>query len=128
MYIDILEKSVKPWIKSNYPPDINYVFQQDGAPAHAAKKTQKWLETNFVSFWDKDMWPPSFPDLNQLDYNVWACGEEADCNKPHSSVAALKSSIMKAWSNMKEDYIIKMCSAFRGRLEAVIRADGAHIK
>ena len=33
------------------------IFQQDGAPTHEAKVTQKWLG-------DKDSWSPNSPDLN----------------------------------------------------------------
>ena len=55
-----------------------------------------------------------------------------DClQKPHPSVAGQKSSILKAQSNTKEDYIIKMCRdhcPFRDHLEAVIRDDGTQIE
>ena len=36
-------------------PDMSSaIFQQDGAPAHTAKKTQDWLRTNVNNFWAKD--------------------------------------------------------------------------
>ena len=37
-YLETLERHVLPWLQRTYPAG-NYVFQQDGAPAHAAKKT-----------------------------------------------------------------------------------------
>ena len=52
----------------NYP-EGNYVFQQDGAPAHTSKRTE---EFNLVAVWTKEMWPPQSPDLNPLDYSIWA--------------------------------------------------------
>lgn len=128
MYLEILRNHVKPWIEANYPPGTRYVFQQDGAPAHTAKKTQDWLRGNLVSFWTKEMWPPSSPDLNPLDYSIWAYVEKGACQKPHSSVPALKTAITKFWNSMDAEYIKKTCGAFRRRLEGVIKANGGHIE
>ena len=61
---------VKPWIEE-VVAGRSYVFQQDSAPAHAARKTQKWLEDNFFDHVTPDMWPPNSPDCNPLDYYVW---------------------------------------------------------
>ena len=36
-----------------------YIFQQDGAPAHTARATQNWLQTNCPDFTAKDQWPPT---------------------------------------------------------------------
>lgn len=38
MYLEVLQNKVKPWIEANYSPEIRYIFQQDGAPTHTAKK------------------------------------------------------------------------------------------
>jgi len=48
-----------------------YIFQQNGEPAHTARTTQNWLQTNCPDFIAKDQWPPNSPDLNALDYRVW---------------------------------------------------------
>jgi len=49
----------------------SFVFQQDGAPAHGAMRTQEWLGEYCRDFIDKDSWPLNSPDLNPLDYCVW---------------------------------------------------------
>jgi hypothetical protein len=49
VYIGLLERHLVPWLRRNYP-DGNYVFQQDGAPAHTLKRTQEWLATNLSGF------------------------------------------------------------------------------
>lgn len=126
-YLDILQKKVKPWIQANYP-DGNYVFQQDGAPAHTSKRTQEWLDANMEAFWPKDMWPPQSPDLNPLDYSIWATVEDSACKKPHPSVPALQRSIVRSWKQMTASYIKKTSEAFRSRLEAVVAARGGHIE
>ena len=128
IYINILKNHVKLWIEATYPANTKYIYQNDGAPAHTAKKTEEWMEKNFVAFWGKEMWPPSSPDLNPLDYSIWAKVEEDACSKPHSSVTSLKASVETAWSNLSKGYIKKTCHAFRGRLEAVVVKEGLHIE
>ena len=46
---DILEKVVKP-LNDTLFAGINWTFQQDSAPAHKAKTTQRWLEVNLPKF------------------------------------------------------------------------------
>lgn len=124
-YRDILATKVLPWVRK-ITKKGDYVFQQDGAPAHTAKVVQEWLRSN-MSFWPKDMWPPQSPDLNPLDYSVWAHVEGKACKVRHSSVEELKTSVNRAWASMKKDYVRKVCTAFRSRLERVIAAEGGHI-
>ena len=69
VYNGLLKTHVVPWLQKEFK-NTPYVFQQDGAPCHTAKRTQEWLEANFQSFWPKNLWPPSSPDLNPLDFNI----------------------------------------------------------
>ena len=107
--------------------NANYVFQQDGAPAHTAKNVQEWLGSN-MNFWPKDFWPPQSPDLNPLDYSVWTHIESKACKVRHSSVEELKSSVNRSWASMRKDFIRKVCKGFRPRLSRVIAAEGGHIE
>ena len=69
VYKKMLSDQVLPWMVSqNF--EGGCAFQQDGAPSHTAKMVQKWCEANFNSFWPKDFWPPSSPDLNPMDYSI----------------------------------------------------------
>jgi transposase len=128
VYVDLLKTVVKPWIKKTYSLGGNYVLQQDGAPCHTSRKTQQWLIDNQIKFWPKEIWPPNSPDLNPLDFSVWAEVARTACRKPHSSIDTLKVSIRTAWRNLTADYIRLTCSRFRPRLEAVVAADGGHIE
>ena len=50
------------------------------------------------------------------------------CATPHPSVEALKASVEREWAAMSEDYVWKVCGAFRPRLEAMVSADGGHFE
>lgn len=50
--------------------DEPFLFQQDGASAHTANITQKWLRDSGISFIAKDGWPGNSADLNVIE-GVW---------------------------------------------------------
>jgi transposase len=127
-YIEVLQNHVKPWIDANYGPDENWVFMQDGAPCHTARKTYKWMDTNNIKYWPKEYWPPNSPDLNPLDFIIWAYVARRSNKTSHPNLDSLRAAIMKAWASMSPDYIRKTCSRFRPRLESVVRNKGGHIK
>ncbi len=76
-YIETLRTVVVPWMDS-ISAGRPYVFQQDSAPAHKAKKTQAWLLDHVPHHWSPDLWPPSSPDCNPLDYFVWGAVERGE--------------------------------------------------
>ena len=126
-YQGLLRAHVLPWLADTYPSG-NYCWTQDGAPAHTARTTQRLLGEEMSEFWGSEFWPPSAPELNPLDYSIWSYLQEKACNKTHSSVTALKRSILAAWDSMSDEYIRKVCSTFRRRVQAVVDADGGFIE
>ena len=126
-YLEMLRQHVLPWLRRAYPGDM-YVFQQDGAPAHTAEKTQDFLKSTMADVWTKDLWPPSSPDLNPLDFSIWARLEAEACKVAHPNLESLKSAIRRSWHNMDSDYIQRACGAFRPRVERVIAAEGDFIE
>ena len=127
VYYKVLRYTILPWLKANYPAG-NYVWTQDGAPAHTSDKAQKFCSLNMANFWDKTFWPPSSPDLNVLDFAVWGYLERLTNKTPHKNVDDLKASIMKHWDEMSADFLVRSCASFRRRVEAVIAVEGGHIE
>jgi hypothetical protein len=108
----------------------DFIFQQDSAPAHAARKTQEWIEQNTPDFITKDEWPPNSPDLNPLDYHVWgAMLERYRVHKPKPrNKAELKAVLEVIWADLPQEPIDKAILAFRKRLRACVKADGGHFE
>jgi hypothetical protein len=126
-YIKVLEEVVKPWM-DQVAGGRPYVFQQDGAPAHNSKRTQDWCRANLPEFWGKELWPPSFPDCNPLDYFLWDVSELHGNKMPHNTSAALMEKITEVMGNLDRDTVAKACRQFRSRIEAVVAADGDFIE
>ena len=108
----------------------HFIFQQDGAPAHAAKLTQQWLAAHCPDFIDKDAWPPNSPDLNPLDYHVWGWMlDKFNCLNPHpKNIPELKTMLLMIWDKLPQKAIRKSIISFRKRLRACINAKSGHFE
>jgi hypothetical protein len=47
----------------------------DGTLTHNSKRTQYWLKKNLKEVCKKEIWPPSSPYCNPVDYFVWGVYE-----------------------------------------------------
>ncbi|QQP57256.1 Putative transposable element [Caligus rogercresseyi] len=103
-----------------------YIWTQDGAPAHTSKAIQKYLENKLGSkgFWSKEMWPPSSPNLNPLDFSIWQHIENKACGVYHSNISDLKATVNDVWAAMDETYIRKSCSDFRSASTSALMLKG----
>ena len=54
----------------------DFIFQQENAPAHRARKTVVFLQREVPAFIAPNLWPPNSPDLNLVAYKV--CGTMQD--------------------------------------------------
>ena len=126
-YISVLESHVKPWIDS-IAQSRQYVFQQDSAPAHSSRKTQAWCYENLHLHWSPDLWPPSSPDCNPLDFFFWGVIEQKVNEVRRGNVEELKASIVEQHSIIDRSSVAKACGSFRRRLEAVVANNGGHIE
>jgi len=107
-----------------------FIFQQDGAPAHTAALAQNWIGRNCPDFIWKNEWPPNSPDLNPLDFHVWGAMLELYQHytpKP-SNTAELKNVLQVIWADLLQEPIDASILSFRKRLSACIKADGGHFE
>lgn len=103
------------------------IFQQDGAPAHRARKAQEWCRSHFPAFWEKDEWPGNSPDLSPIE-NLWAIVQE-EINKmaPATSEGTLARNVRAAWSKISSETLDNLMSGMPDRMLACIREKGGYI-
>ena len=128
----MFKETVIPWMKSvamdhaspaGVPAKI--LLQQDSAPAHRSHKTLKFLREEKNPFWSPEQWPPNSPDLNPLDYAIWAIVSQRACKTRPKSVRALKTKVSKIWKDLDPAEIRKICRRFRARLERCVAENGS---
>ncbi|QQP42449.1 Uncharacterized protein FKW44_017118, partial [Caligus rogercresseyi] len=83
---------------------------------------------NLPYHWSPDLWPPSSPDCNPLDYFFWGMVENKTNKHAHNTLDSLRAAIVEEFANMKKDVVAKACGRFRHRLEMVVAADGGYIE
>lgn len=124
---DILEAVVKPLNDTLFAGKY-WVFQQDSAPSHKAKTTQRWLEANLPGFIRSEDWPSSSPDLNPLDYSLWTELELRACRKSHPNLDSLKRALIKESKRIPIEKIRAAIDEWRTRLKACIECKGGHFE
>ena len=50
----------------------DYVFLQDGARSHTAKKLIAYLDGHCTEYVKTEFWPPNSPKMNVLDFGIWS--------------------------------------------------------
>ncbi len=126
-YQTILRQELKPWVNANFLPGT-FIFQQDGATAHTAASTQTMIKEELGwRYWSKEMWPPSSPDLNPLDYGVWSNVARIACESPAPNIDTLRQHVAQAWTAQEPAQVRQVCRGFWRRLEVVVAAQGGYI-
>jgi hypothetical protein len=134
-----LEKSLLPLIDEqdrlieNLLGDQNLIFQQDNTPIHTSKKTSIFLEQNGLKTLS---WPANSPCLNPIE-NLWHILKRGIWKKwytqrHHYSRAVtsydLKKLCQDAWMTLDSGILKLLLESMPKRVQAVISADGGHIK
>ena len=101
---DLSGKTMKPLSQTMFNGG-NWIFQQDYAPAHKAKTMQEWLASNAPEFIKASDWPSGSPDLNPLDYKLWAELELMACHRRHPNIESLKRALVKSAASISMDMV-----------------------
>jgi len=124
---DVLQGVVKPLYTTVFIGQ-KWVFQQDSAAANKAKTTQEWLRRNVPSFISAEDWLSGSPDLNPLDYKLWAVLEDKTCRKCHNNLDSLKRSLMKAAAEIPLETVRASIAEWPERLKACVGAESGHFE
>jgi inhibitor of nuclear factor kappa-B kinase subunit alpha len=124
----ILMKAI-PKIKENiFKNDDYWIWQQDSAPAHKAKTTQKYLESHTPDFIGTNQWPPSSPDLSPLDYSIWSIMLTKLQDYVVKNRESMKEALVDIWDKISLETCDKVCMSFRKRLRKCVDAKGGHFE
>jgi len=95
---------------------------------HRAQATVKLLRRETPDFIAPDLWPSNNPDLNPVDYRIWAVLQEWVYQQPVQDVDELKRRLIDCWSSIQQAIIDQAIDQWRVSLRACIRARGGHFK
>ena len=127
VYLDVLKSVVIPWcnqVASGRP----WVEQKGLDAGPPVQRDPGWLQKECYDFVPFSHWPPSSPDLNPLDYFVWAFVENITNITSHDTKASLITAIRRVFAELPLGLEEKACSQFRIRIEVVIEAEGSYIE
>ncbi|KAI4892458.1 hypothetical protein NFI96_000743 [Prochilodus magdalenae] len=92
VYQDVLETFLIPTVEEQFGEE-DFIFQQDLAPAHAAKSTKDWFTKKQLEVL---AWPANSPDLNVIE-NLWAIVKRKIRDRKPTTLDQLKQNIATAW-------------------------------
>ncbi len=84
------------------------------------------LQEELDEVWSRDFLPPSSPDLNPLDFSIWAHLEKETCPTTHPNLSSLKEEFTRSWEVSKE-YVVMTCQVFKIRIMKVIEANSDYM-
>lgn len=107
-------------------------FQQDGASSHSAQLSLQFLRQIFgsrvISLKTSFEWPPHSPDCNPLDYWFWSFMKTILIGYEVETLEDFKLCIPLACSSISVDDCKKAIDDFPIRIQALIKAKGAHFE
>lgn len=121
-YINIIDECLAPTMDVLYPD--GFLFQQDNAPAHKAKKTSKFFEDNGIQVLD---WPANSPDLNPIE-NLWALMKHELSCKIIKSKSELIGNLYQIWNEIPQETVTSLINSMPNRIKECLDAEGGHTK
>lgn len=125
-YIDMLDKVLVPSVRKIYDTrrNLRYIYQQDNAPCHKAKKTMEYFKKKNICVLD---WPAQSPDLNPIE-NLWThLKNEIPQHNPKRK-SDLFEFVQLEWEKIKASKCEALVRSMPKRCLAVIKAKGGPIK
>ena len=104
----------------------DFLFQQDGAPAHRSRHTVAYLRSHVPEFIEPENWPPNSPDLNPVNYSVWGALQQMVYRDRISDIDHLKQVLKDCWAQLSQDTLNRAIDQLPKRLRMVIQVKGAH--
>ena len=105
-----------------YEESQNWIFQQDGAPAHTARSIKAWFDENDINVLP---WCARSPDLNPIE-NLWAWMDRKLIKSQLTSIEELKIEIERLWQEVPREFCMNLIESMPKRVRACFKAKGGH--
>jgi hypothetical protein len=92
------------------------------------KEMQNWLKESLTKVWVEEIWLPSSPDCKHFDYFVCGVSKLRVKAKFRNKSKDLIRKMKEVMGSLARDTLVKACTSFRSRIEALFTADGSFIK
>jgi len=89
-----------------------------------AFETLQLLRRETPDFISPDLWPPNSPDLNPVDYKIWAMMQRRVYETKIHTIYELKQRLIEVWCGLEQSTVDTAIEQWRGRLRACVRANG----
>jgi transposase len=100
----------------------NRIFMQDGAKAHTARSTARYLEKKGVRVMEG--WPSHSPDLNPIE-KLWSIVKKRVSDKAPITLSQLKTAVSQVWDEIPMSTINNLVCGFHKKCEECIARNGA---
>ena len=74
------------------------------------------------NFTAPDLWPPSSPKLNPVDYKIWSIMHQCVCESCINNVEELKQRLIEVWSRLQQNIVDTAVNKWKKRLRACVHA------
>ena len=118
-YIEVLGDNLLPTIDL-YNEHNDWIFLQDNAPCHTAKKVTEWFSENNIK---TIKWPANSPDLNCIE-NLWYWLDHQLSKETFTNLEQLKAAITNHLNNVPIDIIQNLVGSMPNRLNECLKAKG----
>ena len=121
-YIATLDKFFKGFKEAAPGVSLSQiVFQQDGASAHTAKKTQQYLKSKKITLLEH--WPPNSPDLSPIE-PIWSWMKHEIKKMTLKNRSDLEAAITEVWGRIPRAVVEGVINGYPTRLAECILSDG----
>ena len=91
-------------------------------------ETLQLLRRETPNFISPDLWPSNSPDLNPVDYEIWAVMQRRVYETKIHTIDELKQRLIEGWCSLEQSTVDIAIEQWRGRLRACVRAKGGHFE
>jgi len=123
---DVLQGDVKP-LNTTVFNGQKWVFQQNSS-CPQGQDDSGVASGNVQAFISAEDWPLGSPDLNPLDYKLWAVLEDMACRKRHNNLDSLMRFLVKAAAEIPLETVRGAIVEWPERLKDCVGAECGHFE